>query len=122
MSSTNINFAKAIGIESLPAAIVFAILYVPFLVFFAHKAIGRRIYVYIILTIFCASKYDLNCHLQEFDIDFSLVRIAAFIIRAVLAGSTSAGGTLGLVVGETVLSGVGYFGLLYSAYTVVMDW
>jgi len=38
MSSTNIDFAKVIGIESVAAAVVFAILYVPFAGFFVFKS------------------------------------------------------------------------------------
>ena len=50
-----------------------------------------------------------------------LVRVAAFTIRAILAGSESTGETLGLVVADEILSSVGYFSLLYSAYTLVLD-
>jgi len=49
------------------------------------------------------------------------VRIAAFSIRAALAGIESAGQNLNLVIADEVLIGVGYFGLLYSAYTLVLD-
>ena len=51
-------------------------------------------------------------------------QVAAFAIRVdgvVLASSTSAGGTLGLVVADEVFSGAGFFGLLYPSYTLVMD-
>ncbi len=51
----------------------------------------------------------------------SLVRVAAFTVRAVLAGSKTAGQSLGLVIADEVLSQVGYFSLLYSAYTLVLD-
>jgi hypothetical protein len=54
-------------------------------------------------------------------VDLSLVRIAAFTIRAVLAGSKTAGDNLGVVVADEILSSVGYFGLLYSSYTLVLD-
>lgn len=49
------------------------------------------------------------------------VRIAAFGIRAALAGLDSAGQTLGLLIADEILSSVGFFGLLYSAYTLVLD-
>lgn len=42
-------------------------------------------------------------------------------MRAVLAGSDSAGGDLNLVIGEMIVYSVGFFGLLYSAYTLVLD-
>ena len=50
-----------------------------------------------------------------------LVRVVGFTIRSVLAGSESAGETLGLVIADQILSSVGYFGLLYSAYNLVLD-
>ena len=49
------------------------------------------------------------------------VRVTAFVMRAVLAGSDSAGEDLNLVIGELVVYSVGFFGLLYSAYTLVLD-
>lgn len=52
---------------------------------------------------------------------FYTVRIAAFVIRAVMAGESSAGQNLRLMIAEQVLFSVGYFGLLYSAYTLVLD-
>jgi multidrug transporter EmrE-like cation transporter len=51
----------------------------------------------------------------------SAVRITSFSIRAALAGSASAGGDLGLIIAYAVLSGVGFFGLLYSTYTLIVD-
>jgi len=57
---------------------------------------------------------------QEADRSLS-VRVTAFVLRAVLAGSESAGENLGLVIGELVVYSVGFFGLLYSAYTLVLD-
>ena len=49
------DYAAAFRIKSLAAAIVFAILYFPFFVYFFFKAVSRPIYVYIIITLFCAS-------------------------------------------------------------------
>jgi hypothetical protein len=56
-SGSGINYAKYFGIESLAAAIVFAILYVPFFGWFVRQSIRRPTYVFIILALFCASKY-----------------------------------------------------------------
>jgi len=99
----NFNFAAAIGIHSLAGAIVFSVLYVPLLAFFFVKSFTHPTYVHYILTLFCS------------------IRVAAFVIRAVLAGSESAGESLGLVVADQILSSVGYFSLLYSSYTLVLD-
>ncbi|GLB35636.1 hypothetical protein LshimejAT787_0212010 [Lyophyllum shimeji] len=103
MSSHAINYAKAFGIESVAAAIVFTIAYVPLFGWFVRQSFGRPTYVFFVLSFFC------------------VVRMTAFIIRAVLAGSDTAGQNLGLLIGDEVLFGVGFFGLLYSAYTLVLD-
>ncbi|KAF5386897.1 hypothetical protein D9615_002115 [Tricholomella constricta] len=50
---------------------------------------------------------------------FCLIRMASFIIRAILAGS--AGNDVNLIIGDQVLFSIGFFGLLYSAYTLVLD-
>ena len=52
---------------------------------------------------------------------FFKVRVVAFSIRAVLAGSTSAGENLGLVTADEALFAIGYFSLIYSAYNLVLD-
>lgn len=52
---------------------------------------------------------------------FLLVRVTAFIMRAILAGSNTAGQNLGLLIGDQILFSVGLFGLLYSAYSLVLD-
>ena len=123
MSSSQVNFAHFLGIESLAGAIVFAVLYVFLLAFFVRKSFVHPTYVHYILTLFCSSKWEailVKISLVHY-VWFSLVRIAAFTIRAVLAGSESAGETLGLVIADEVLSSVGYFSLLYSSYTLVLD-
>lgn len=53
----SINYAKAFGIQSLAAAIVFTILYAPLLGLYISQAIRRRTRVYIVLTLFCLSKF-----------------------------------------------------------------
>lgn len=49
-----VDYASVFGIKSLAAPIVFAILYFPFFAYFLSKAISRPIYIYIIITFFCA--------------------------------------------------------------------
>ncbi|KAG6852467.1 hypothetical protein C0991_011737 [Blastosporella zonata] len=49
------------------------------------------------------------------------VRIVGFAIRASLAGMEAAGENLNLYIADQVFFGVGFFGLLYSAYTLVLD-
>jgi len=101
--SSNLNFAALIGIHSLGGAIVFAIVFAFLLAFFIGKSFTHPTYVHYVLIFFC------------------VIRVAAFVIRAVLAGSQKAGQTLGLVIADEILSQVGYFSLLYSAYTLVLD-
>ncbi|KAF8993946.1 hypothetical protein BDQ17DRAFT_1367507 [Cyathus striatus] len=104
MATTNINYAKAIGIDSVAAAAIFAVLYIPLLGYFAIKSIRARSRVLKVVTVFCA------------------IRVAAFVIRALLAGNESAGEDLNLLTADEVLLSVGFFGLLFAAYTLVIDW
>ncbi|GJE94630.1 hypothetical protein PsYK624_108010 [Phanerochaete sordida] len=105
MSSSSINYAREEGIahSELPAAIVFAGLYVLLLSVFAVLIFKRPAFAWRFLTV------------------FSVVRATAFTLRSVLAGSATAGTNLNLFVAESVIYGVGFFGLLYSAYTLVLD-
>ena len=124
MSSSNdqTNQAHATGINSVAAASIFAGLYAVLLPFYILKAFRNPLYVLIILSLFCASKLvgRLVLEIRETDRSY-LVRVTAFVIRAVLAGSEAAGEDIGLLIGETIVYGVGFFGLLYSAYNLVLD-
>ncbi|KAJ4475506.1 hypothetical protein J3R30DRAFT_3294103 [Lentinula aciculospora] len=102
MSSLD-NYAKLFGLESVAAAGVFAALYAPLTVWFSILLIRHRSYVVFTLTLFCQ------------------IRFVAFTIRAILAGSESAGENLDLFIADEVLFSVGFFGLLYGAYGLVMD-
>lgn len=50
-----------------------------------------------------------------------LVRVVAFTMRAILSGSDTAGRNRNVVIAELIIYNVGFFGLLYSAYTLVLD-
>ena len=52
---------------------------------------------------------------------FVLVRVVAFAMRAVLAGSESTAENLNVVIADEALFGIGYFSLIYSAYNLVLD-
>jgi hypothetical protein len=97
------NFAQASGIDSVAGAVIFAILYSPLLLFYIRQSIARPTYVFIVLSLFCA------------------VRISAFVLRALLAGVPADGQNLDLFIAFEVIYNVGFFGLLYSAYTLVLD-
>jgi hypothetical protein len=65
------------------------------------------------------SRHQFRCT-SDAKISF-LVRVTAFTIRAILAGVQSAGQNLNLLIADEVLSSVGFFSLLFSAYILVLD-
>lgn len=99
MSSQDINYAKVFGIDSVAAAIVFATAYVPLFGWFVRQSFARPTYVFFVLSFFC------------------IVRLTAFIIRSILAGSDTAGQNLGLLIADEVLFGVGFFGLIFCLHS-----
>ncbi|KAJ7178204.1 hypothetical protein C8R46DRAFT_1188255 [Mycena filopes] len=103
MTSSSIDYASLFGFHSVAGAAIFAVIYFPLGLWFVRQSIRNTTYVYIILALFCA------------------MRVTAYIIRAILANSVSAGSNLSLFIADQVLFGVGFFALLYSAYTLVLD-
>ncbi|KAK6974361.1 hypothetical protein R3P38DRAFT_2812103 [Favolaschia claudopus] len=103
MSSSPINYAKAFGFQSIPAAVIFAVVYLPLFLWFIRQSIKNTTYVYISLSIFC------------------LMRVVAFVMRAILIASEFVGQNLNVLIADEVMFGVGFFALLYSAYTLVLD-
>ncbi|KAF9066002.1 hypothetical protein BDP27DRAFT_1228238 [Rhodocollybia butyracea] len=101
--STVINYAQLFGWNSVPAAAVFAAVYSLLAAFFLFKIIRERRYVLFIMTSFC------------------LIRLTAFIMRAISAGVSSVGENEGIFIGAEVLFSVGFFGLLYGTYILVVD-
>ena len=55
-SSDNINYAHQTGINSLAAAIVFAVFYAILLPYYIWRATRNPTYVLILLSVFCASE------------------------------------------------------------------
>ncbi|KAJ7612333.1 hypothetical protein DFH06DRAFT_1147262 [Mycena polygramma] len=107
MSSDPTNYAKAFGYHSVIAAAAFAIVYLPLFLWFVRQSIKNTTCVYISLTVFC------------------LMRVAAFArnfaLRAILIKSTSLAENLNVFIADEVMFGVGFFALLYSAFTLVLD-
>ncbi|EIW84821.1 hypothetical protein CONPUDRAFT_141671 [Coniophora puteana RWD-64-598 SS2] len=103
MPSAGENYAVYSSMYSLAGAVVFAIVY--FLLFFAFvfKAISRPTYVHFMLAFFC------------------IIRICAFVIRALLIKEESIGENLNVFIAYQIIYNVGFFGILYSAYTLVLD-
>ncbi|KAL0575950.1 hypothetical protein V5O48_006020 [Marasmius crinis-equi] len=102
-SSTPINYARAIGIETVAPAVIFAVLYVPLLGLFAFRLVRHGFSrLILVLALFCA------------------IRLAVFIIRAILAGSSTAGTNRSVIIAEQVLISSGFLGLLYGAYGLAL--
>ncbi|KAJ7612340.1 hypothetical protein DFH06DRAFT_1371418 [Mycena polygramma] len=97
------NYATAFGYHSVAAAVIAALVYLPLFLWFVRQSIKNTTYVYISLTVFC------------------LMRVAAFALRAILIKSTSLAENLNVFIADEVMFGVGFFALLYSAFTLVLD-
>lgn len=122
--SDQTNFAREDGIDhkELPAAIIFTALYVPVLCLYVYHSI-RSTYVYKFLSMFClreSTRIRPMSHVTHADDDL-LVRVVAFAMRAVLSGSSTAGNDINVVVAELIIYNIGFSGLLYSAYGLVLD-
>ncbi|KXN87055.1 hypothetical protein AN958_09401 [Leucoagaricus sp. SymC.cos] len=102
-SSSTIDYASLLGIESLPAAVIFTILYSSISVFYIWRTITNFNFVLILVTIFC------------------LIRVVGFAIRAALTGSASAGSDLSVVVADQVLFGAGFTALLFAIFNLETD-
>ncbi|KAJ7766304.1 hypothetical protein DFH07DRAFT_1058674 [Mycena maculata] len=102
MSSTT-DYANAFGFHSVVAAVVFGVVYIPLFLWFVRQSIKNMTYVYISLSIFC------------------LMRVVAFILRAILIKSTTLQDNLNIFIADQIMFGVGFFALLYSAFTLVLD-
>jgi len=98
------NYAKTLLIKSFGLAIAFASIYAMLLGVFVFKAVMNSTYVLWVTAFFCQ------------------VRVVSFAMRAALAKSESAGGNFDLVLAEQIIYGVGFLGILYAAYIVVLDW
>ncbi|KAI6132005.1 hypothetical protein EDD16DRAFT_666959 [Pisolithus croceorrhizus] len=97
------NYAKGSGIESFPAAVVFAVIYAFLLVFFLFRSFTRPTFVFFIVAFFC------------------LLRFTGFIIRALLAKVPADGENVNLFIAYEVIYNTGFFGIMYSTYTLILD-
>ena len=79
MSTTippNFNYATAVGIHSLPGAIVLTVLYALLLVFFSFKSFTQPTHAHFALTFFCVSKYIKKAFFQQSSLQNSIWLIA----------------------------------------------
>ncbi|KAF5349653.1 hypothetical protein D9756_008796 [Leucocoprinus leucothites] len=102
-SSGAVNYGDLFGIESVAAAAIFTVIYAPLAAYYAWRAVKGFNYVFGFMIAFCT------------------VRVVGFIIRAVIAGSDSAASTLGLVIADQILFGMGFSGLLFATYSLQSD-
>lgn len=100
---------------------MFSVLYAPLFGWFVRQSFVRPTYVHFVLALFCASKFFIPFeNMQPISCDL-IVRITAFIMRTVLIAFDSVSYNMPMFIADEVLSTVGFFGLLYSAYTLVLD-
>ncbi|KAG7086244.1 hypothetical protein E1B28_002214 [Marasmius oreades] len=97
------NYAQALGIRSVAPAVIFAILYFPLIPIFMLKLRKGITRLPIVLSVFCT------------------IRVAVFIIRAIVASSSTVGNNIDVLIAEAVLVSIGFFGLLFGAYGLVVD-
>lgn len=139
-TGVDLNFATFYKIHSEPAAIIFAVVYAPLALFYLFQAIRRPTSVSLTLSLFCVSKYPIiiACfylspiqphHRLPYPLswnspsDFTpyTVRIASFIMRALLTTEDSIEHNKNFFIAYEIIYNVGFFALLYSAYTLVLD-
>ncbi|KAF9261780.1 hypothetical protein L218DRAFT_930319 [Marasmius fiardii PR-910] len=101
--STSINYAQSLGIRSVAAAVIFAIIYLPLVPIFLLKLRGAVTWLLVVLFIFC------------------LIRVTVFVIRAIAAASSAVGQNFGLIIAESILVSIGFLGLLSGAYRLVVE-
>jgi len=97
------NHAREFGIESFPASLTFTLIYVALLFIYIFRAMRNSTYVLWITALFCQ------------------IRIVSFAMRTALIKNERAAQNFDLVLAEQVIYGIGFFGVLYSTYTMVLD-
>jgi len=98
-----VNYAKQLLIKSFPWAIGLSFIYFLLLVIYIFKAVRNSTYVLWIIAFFCQ------------------VRVVAFAMRALLTKRETAGENFHFVLAQQIIYGIGFFGVLYSAYIMVID-
>jgi len=102
-SDAPINYAKAIGIESFPLAVIFCAIYVPLFLVFMTRWCRNMTYVLGAAAL------------------FSIIRVTAFGMRAALTKSESLSENKNFVIAQSIIYSIGYFGVLSSAVNLVID-
>lgn len=102
-SDAPINYAKSVGIESFPLAVIFCAIYVPLFIVFMTRWCRNMTYVLGAAAL------------------FSIIRVTAFGMRAALAKSESLSENKNMVIAQSIIYSIGYFGVLSSAINLVID-
>ncbi|KAF7305249.1 hypothetical protein HMN09_00775700 [Mycena chlorophos] len=101
--SASTDFTDYFQFHSVGAAVFFSVIYIILFGWFVRQSMKNMTYVYIALTVFC------------------LLRIVGFLLRAIVIANKSLHTNENPFVAAEVLFGVGFFALLYSAFTLVLD-
>nr|GAT48212.1 predicted protein [Mycena chlorophos] len=97
------DFTEYFQFHSVGAAVVFSVIYIILFGWFVRQSMKNMTYVYVALTVFC------------------LLRLVGFLLRAIVIANKSLHTNENPFVAAEVLFGVGFFALLYSAFTLVLD-
>ncbi|KAI8820282.1 uncharacterized protein EV422DRAFT_85975 [Fimicolochytrium jonesii] len=96
------SIADAVGIHSVALPIVFLVVYVALFFVFLWKLRRNPVAVFIFMVAFC------------------VFRVAAFAVRAAIAASDSLQNDLNWVLTANIIYTIGFFGLVYSAYSLLV--
>lgn len=110
------------GIETVGVAALFAALYTILVPLYVWKTAHNPTYTFIVLIIFClceSSPFTLGARWPSVA-ENETVRITGFILRAILAASDGAKENDGIVISEMIFFTLGFVGLLYSAFILIL--
>ena len=108
------------GIETVGAAALFAVLYAALVPLYLWKTARNPTYTFIVLIIFCICESPLFATDDQGWLRVTTVRITGFILRAILAASDGAKENAGIVIAEMIFFTLGFVGLLYSAFILIL--
>ena len=75
-SADHINYAKFTGFNSIAAAVVFAVFYLPLMGWFVKKSFTIPTYVHYVLTLFCTSESNVVQYLFGIDCTHNIYQFA----------------------------------------------
>jgi len=99
----NLHLPSTNGIELVEPAVLFAVLYAVLALVYIWKTSRNPAHAFTMLVIFC------------------IFRVVGFILRAILAASDGAKENGGIVIAETIFFSLGFVGLLYSVFILILN-